>query len=480
MEARLPERTSGVRLGRRLALAVAAVLASPAEPAAARARPGRSPLAILARYQKVTGSKPLTAGGMIRLRLAAAGGTRGQRVRGNPVGAQSLPGVGRLGGLDRRPRDRARERPTSPTRTASPGSSRTRFCGADHPVVLLASGLALPRIGRAPGSALGSANDEEVSIRLQPYGGNPLLLTFSRRDGRLALGPLPAVRPRLLVRHEVSRRIRSPPSVRRRDRLDRAPHRLDARMPTVGGGRARFSEVSSRDPVRSGVRARRRSRADRRRAGAPGRRRRGGRAGRGSRPVACAAAASRSRRDVFGRRVAEAPRSRSGASTYPSLFVEAARAISRRASTRRRAAASFGRPSWSSTRARASSASTTPSAGSFRTATLRVVIDDDGDRPVAVLDRGSHEAARHRGKRHRSAASLELAPPRAPGGRVCERGRRPADMLWGPPRSPSCGCASADRRVLPGLGRRRADGLSAAAPLPRVPEHAAALGLPAA
>jgi hypothetical protein len=77
MDAELPERTSGVRVGRRLAIAASAAALLFAAGSGTGCREG-SPSAIatriLARYQKETGSKPLTAGGMIRLRLFRASG----------------------------------------------------------------------------------------------------------------------------------------------------------------------------------------------------------------------------------------------------------------------------------------------------------------------------------------------------------------------------------------------------------------------
>ena len=72
MEAPWVTRTFGARLGRRLTLAAAiAVLGFGA--GCGEGSPGSIAARILSRYQKASGAKPLTAGGMIRLRLAAEG-----------------------------------------------------------------------------------------------------------------------------------------------------------------------------------------------------------------------------------------------------------------------------------------------------------------------------------------------------------------------------------------------------------------------
>jgi hypothetical protein len=238
---------------------------------------------------------------------------------------------------------------------------------------------------------LGAATDDEVSISLQPSGGDPLRLSFSSRDGRLRS----ARSPRFDLEFSSPTRFE--------DRSD--PNHVFTGeiewtgLPTgtiphaeVGGGRARFAQPSSRVPFdRTGgalvVPARiggepARLAVD---AAADGLVR--------ISPALGARLRLAWRQDVLGRRVASGVALEVGAAAYSALFVEEAA---------------------TSTAPLPAGVDAVAGACLFREAIVefdpdarqlglhdperwvipegfvRVPIDDDGDRPVAILDRGSH------------------------------------------------------------------------------------------
>jgi hypothetical protein len=94
---------------------------------------------------------------------------------------------------------------------------------------------------------LNAATDEEVSIGLQPSGGNPLVLSFSRRDGSLRSARSP--RFDLVFSSETRFEDRSDPAhpVAGEIAWTGLPTGQIPR-PSVGGGRAKFSQASSRIP----------------------------------------------------------------------------------------------------------------------------------------------------------------------------------------------------------------------------------------
>ena len=365
MEAPLPERTSRVRLGRRLALAaVASALLLGA--GCGEGSPGAIASRIFSRYQKVTGAKPLTAGGMIRLRLAAAGGREGigsaeilwepNRYRETVASAgwTTVRGIelGKAYFTDQDGVTRVVSDPVLQELTTRSYFWRRAWLFEDREDARMRLESGERRGGLGPAAAL---RGEPPAVDL---------LTARRPP---ALGPLPAVRPRVLLRHQVSRWIRSPSSVRRRNRLGRAPHRKDAEADGRRGPRPVHRSLLAH-PVRSGRRPGRRIGPDRRRARAPGRRRHGGRAGPDRRPDRLSPPAFLQARRLRPARGGRRHAARSGAS--PTLRSSSRRpTISRRASTRRREAACSGRPSSSWTPGRDCSGSTIPSAGSFRRGT---------------------------------------------------------------------------------------------------------------
>jgi len=416
MDAELPERTSGVRAGRRLGLApsiAALLLAACAVTATAtgcrEGSPGAIAGRILARYQRETGSKPLTAGGMIRLRLfRPSGETEGSgsaeilwepfryRESTSSAGWTSVRGIeqGKAYFTD----------PDGVTRVVSDPvlrelTTRSYFWRRAW----------LFRNREGARLRLGPATDDEVSISLQPSGGDPLRLTFSSRDGRLRS----ARSPRFDLEFSSPTRFE--------DRSD--PNHVFAGevawtgLPTgtirhaeVGGGRARFAQASSRVPFD-------------RAAGAlviPARI--------GGEPARLAVDAAADgfvrispalgarlrlawRPDVLGRRVAGGVALEAAAAAYPALFVEEAATGIAPLPTGVDAVAG-------ACLFREAIVEIDPDARQLGLhdperwvipeGFVRVVIDDDGDRPVAILDRGSHSVRVAAGSDTGDAA-LELA-----------------------------------------------------------------------
>jgi hypothetical protein len=430
MDAALPGRTSGVRLGRRLALAVSAAALLFAAGTTTGCREG-SPSAIaariLARYQKLTGSKPLTAGGMIRLRLfRASGETEGSgtaeilwepfryRESMSSAGWTSVRGIeqGKAYFLDPDGVTRVVSDPVLRELTTRSYFWRRAWLFADREGARV---------------RLGAATGDDASVSLRPSGGNPLVLTFSSRDARLRSARSP----------HFDLEFSSP--TRFVDRSDPAhPFAGEVAwtgLPTgsiphaeVGGGRARFAQPSSRVPFeRAGgalvipVRL----------GGEPAR-------------LAVDAAADGFvrispqlgarlrlawRPDVLGRHVANGVALEAGAVAYPALFVEEAEA---------------GLPAGVDAMAggclfREAIVEIDPEARQFGLhdpehwvvpeGFLRVVIDDDGDRPVAILDRGS-QSVRVAAGSDTGDAALELAAESAERAGL---GREPraSGMFWG-------------------------------------------------
>src|SRR5262249_46867022 len=129
--------------------------------------------------------KPLTAGGMIRLRLfRASGETEGSgsaeilwepyryRESTSSAGWTSVRGIEQGKAYFTDPDGVTRVVSDPVLRELTTRSYFWRRAGLFH--------------GREGARVrLGAATGEEVSVSLQPSGGNPLLLTFSARDGRL-------------------------------------------------------------------------------------------------------------------------------------------------------------------------------------------------------------------------------------------------------------------------------------------------------
>ncbi len=437
MSAERSERTSGVRLGRRLGLVAAAaalLLAASAGTFTATGCREGSPSAIagriLTRYQRATGAKPLTAGGMIRLRLSRpAGETEGSgsaeilwepfryRESTSSAGWTSVRGIeqGKAYFTDPDGVTRVVSDPVLRELTTRSYFWRRAWLFQDREGARL---------------RLGPATGDEVSISLQPSGGDPLRLSFSSRDGRLRS----ARSPHFDLEFSTPTRFE--------DRSD--PGHVFAGeiawtgLPTgaiphaqVGGNRARFAQASSGVPFERAGGA---LIVSARIGGEPAR-------------LAVDAAADGPvrissdlgarlrlawRTDVLGRRVASGVPLELAAAAYPALFVEEA------------AAGAAPLPD---------GAEAVAGACLFREAIVeldpdarqlglhdperwvvpegfvRVVIDDDGDRPVAILDRVSHSVRVTAGSDTGDAA-LELAAESARREGL-EPGPHVSGLFWG-------------------------------------------------
>jgi hypothetical protein len=139
---------------------------------------------ILDRYRRATGAKPLPASQVIRMRLSSetpGGGTGVAEIAWEPnrfreriasAGATTERGIqgGKAYFIDEDGVTRVGSEPVLRELLARSYFWRRAWLFADQ------SGARL---------SLGPADASSVSVRLQPFGSNPLLLSFSRRDGRL-------------------------------------------------------------------------------------------------------------------------------------------------------------------------------------------------------------------------------------------------------------------------------------------------------
>jgi hypothetical protein len=295
--------------------------------------------------------------------------------------------------------------------------------------------------------SLGPADDSSVSVRLQPTGGRPLLLSFSRRDGLL----LSVRSPRFHLEFPSPTRFRdssdpSRPLTGSVEWIGLPTGRLP--NPSAGGGRAQFGEASSRVPFERTAGA---PLVSARLSGAPAR-------------LAIDAAVSGPVRispamaarlplsfetDVYGRSVAAGASLEIGSVRYPSLFVQRSEDIPAGADAvaggclfreavveldpelRRLGLHDPGR--WA-----------------VPEAFFRVVIDDDGDLPVAILDRGS-QAVRLTAGTDTGEAALILAAESA--ARIgLARQTRAEGMFWGAIKLPALPLGVSDRGFFPDWG----------------------------
>ncbi|HEY1249932.1 MAG TPA: hypothetical protein VGH97_02000 [Thermoanaerobaculia bacterium] len=414
---------------------------------------------IIARYQKQTGSKPLTAGGMIRLRLFRVsdktGSSGASEILWEPF--------------------RYRESLSSAGWTSIRGieQGRAYFTDPDGVTRVVSDPVLRELLTRSyfwrrawlfqdredARVRLGPATDEAVSVSLQPSGGYPLLLTFSSRDGSLRS----ARSPRFDLEFSSPTRFE--------DRSDPA-HPFGGEVAwtglptgqiphaTVGGGRARFPATSSRIPFeREGgalvVAARIGGEAARLAVDAaadgfvrvsPG-------------LAARLPAALAWQTDVLGRRVAAGAALEIGGVSYPALFLEAAEGEDALpAGVDAMAGACLFREAIVEFDPDARILGLhDPEHWVVPEGFLRVVIDDDGDRPVAILDHGSRSMRVAAGS-DLGGAALELAAESAR--RVgIERGRV-SGMLWGTSKLAPLDLRVVDRGYAPDWGDDGRMGLS--------------------
>jgi hypothetical protein len=353
---------------------------------------GRSPTdradQILEKYRKASGSKPLPASGMIRFRLSSPEGRPAASGR-----AEILWEPGRY-----------RESVTSAGLTTVRGieSGKAYFTDGDGVTRVASEPVLRELLTRSyfwrrawlfqdrekARVRLGRADDASVSVSLLPEGGNPLRLVFSRADRRLL--SIRSPRFRFDFSSAVSFRDLSNPETPVPGQISwsglptgRIP------QPYVGGGRVRFGAAPAE------------ARFERRAGGILVPAWLSGRAihlsvdADASGPVLVAPALAdrlglRFEPDIYGREIASGASLEIGTASYPSLFVQKGGAMppgadavaggclfreaiveldSRAGRLRLHAPATF-----------------VPPEGYFR-----IVIDDDDDRPVAILDLGSRD-----------------------------------------------------------------------------------------
>lgn len=394
--------------------------------------PSRISVRILDRYRKVSGAKPLPAGGMIRLRLSSAAGA--------PAAAGSSEILWQL--------RRYRESASSAGMTTIRGieSDKAYFTDEDG-VTRVASEPVLRELltrsyfwrrawlfEKREGARLlpGPTDDATVSVSLTPEGGNPLLLAFSRRDGGLM-----AVRsPRFRLEFSSPREFRDLSDPEHPFRGEIAWTGLPTgRIPSpeVGGGRARFAEPASRVPFESdrGILI-----VPARISGQPAR-------------LAIDAAADGPLRlspglarrlplsfspDVYGRAIAPGAALEIGGVSWPGLFAQKTDGVPPGADAA--AGGCLFREAVIELDSREKRLGVHDLArwvipeGYFR-----IVTDDDGNRPVAILYRGSRELRLAEGSDVGAGAAIWLAAESA--ARVGLEGRAEADGLrWGPANLP--------------------------------------------
>ena len=448
MVAPSPRWAFGVRGGRRIAVAaITAVVALSA--GCGEGTPGELAARIIARYQRVSGSKPLTAGGMIRIRLSGAGG------EGPRTGSAEIlwePG-------------RFRETVSSGGWTAARGIELGKaFLTDEDGVTRVVSDPVLreltsrsyfwrrawlfrDREGARP--QLGPADDSSVSVRLRPTGGHPLLFAFSRRDGRL----LSVRSPRFHLEFESPTRFRdlSDPARPVTGEVEWAGLPTGPMpRPTAGGGRAGFGEASSRILFERGETN-----------GSPVV---GARIGGEAARLAIDASASGPVRisprlaerlslpfrwDVYGRRVAAGATLELGSVRYPSIWVERSDDVPAGADAV--AGGCLFREAVVELDPEASRLGLhDPERWVVPEGFVRVVIDDDGDVPVAVLDRGSRSLRLTAGS-DTGPAALVLAAESAARAGLADRSTADG-MFWGALRLPPLPLRVASKGFFPDWG----------------------------
>jgi hypothetical protein len=409
--------------------------------------PSRMAERILDRYRKVSGAKPLPAGGMIHLRLAS------------PSGSPGAPGREEVLWEPRRYRDSVSSAGMTTVRGIESG--RAFFIDGDgvtrvasEPVLreLLTRSYFWRRawLFRDREKALlrlGPAAADSVSVRLDILGGNTLVLAFSRRDGRL----LSARSPRFHLEFQAPTRLRDISDPARPVEGEITWTGLPTgRMPSpeVGGGRALFGDPATRVPyARTGGAVV----VDARVSGMPVRLAIDGAA---DGPIALSPALAsrlplRFSTDVFGRSISDGAALEVGTASWPSLFAQVSEAIPEGADAV--AGACLFRESVIEIDPRDRRLGLhDPSRWVVPEGYVRIVTDDDDDRPVAILHRGSSEL-RLTAASDLGGAALLLAAESAE--RAGLSGAAEASGLtWGPLRLPPLSLRIASEGLFPDWG----------------------------
>lgn len=402
---------------------------------------------ILDRYRKVSGAKPLPAGGMIRIRLSRPGGEPGEPGREEVLwepfryrDTVSSAGLTTVLGIE------------SARAFFVDGDGVTRV--ASEPVMrdLLTRSYFWRRgwLFRDREKALmhlGPAEGDAVSIRLEVLRGNILTLSFSGKDGRL----LSARAPRFHLEFQSPERFRDLSDPKRPVEGEIVWTGLPTgRMPSpeVGGGRARFAQPSSQLPY---ARAGGSLVVDARISGVPVRLAIDAAA---DGPIVLSPALAarlplKFTTDVFGRRLANGATLEAGAASWPSLFAQVEDSVPPGAD------AVAGACLFRETVVELDPVARRlglhdPASWVAPDGFVRIVIDDDNDRPVATFRNGS-EDLRLTAPSDAGGAAIELSAASA--ARAGLSGVPEARGLkWGPLRLPALGIATSSGGFAPDWG----------------------------
>ncbi len=402
---------------------------------------------ILDRYRKVSGAKPLPAGGMIRIRLTRPSGEAGEPGREEVLwepwrfhDTVSSAGMTTAEGI-------AAERAYFVD-----GDGVTRV--ASEPVLrgLLTRSYFWRRawLFRDREKALlrlGPADADTVSIRLDVRGGNPLTLAFSTKDGRLVY----ARAPRFHLEFESPTRFRDLSDPRgpvdgEIDWTGLPTGRMAS--PEVGGGRARFAEASSQVPY---ARAGGALVVEARISGTPVRLAIDGAAD-GPIVLSPALAARLPLKfvtDVFGRPIAPGAMLEIGAVSWPSLFAQISDAVPPGADAVAGACV-FREAVVELEPVGRRLGLHDPAKWVVPEGYVRIITDDDNDRPVAIFRSGSDEL-RLTAASDTGGAAIELSDESAR--RAGLDGKAEAEGLkWGPLRMPALSLEISATRFAPDWG----------------------------
>ncbi len=388
---------------------------------------------VLDRYRKVSGAKPLPAGGMIRIRLQPPTGEAGaeghEEILWEPgryrdtvasAGLTTVEGIesARAFFIDGDGVTRVASEPVLRDLLTRSYFWRRAWLFRDRERALL---------------GLGPAEGETIAIRFDVIGGNPVTLAFSSKDGRL----LSARAPRFHLEFESPSRYRDLSDPRRAlaDGEIAWTGLPTGRMPSpqVGGSRAQFGQTSSQIPY---ARAGGALTVDARISGLPVRLAIDGSAD-GPLVLSPALASRLPLRfvtDVYGRSISDGATLEAGAVAWPSLFAQVSDAVPAGADAV--AGACLFREAvveLEPTNRRLGLHD--PEKWVVPDGYVRIVTDDDEDRPVAILRRGS-EDLRLTAASDTGGSALELSAESAR--RAGLDGRSEADGLkWGPLRLPA-------------------------------------------
>jgi hypothetical protein len=352
------------------------------------AGPSRMAERILDRYRKASGAKPLTAGGMILIRLTRPPGLPGETGREEVLWE---PG-------------RYRDTVSSAGMTTVRGieSSRAFFTDGDG-VTRVASEPVLRELTTRSYFwrrawlfedrekallRLGTADADSASVRLDVLGGNTLTLAFARSDGRL----LRVRSPRFDLDFHSPTRFRELSNPARPVEGELAWTGLSTGAmphPEVGGGRVSFRQPETR---LSAVRRGGALLVDAAVGGTPIRLSVDGAADGPLRlsPRLAARLPLHFTTDVFGRPIAPGASLQVGAAAWPSLFAQIVDAIPEGADAAA-GACIFREAVVELDLEQALLGLHDPARWTIPEGYVRIVTDDDGNRPVAIFQRGSSD-----------------------------------------------------------------------------------------